>query len=224
MGCRKNIINSKIKTMVAVTTFYTQDYEELADIIIPNLQKYCLRHGYHLDILKTENGHYHFVKTKQARDLLEKYDIVVAIELDVMITNHSIKIEDWLDEQNSMYITTDVNDANTGVIIIRNTDLGKGLLDMVNKYENTFGDEQMVFENKRIKGVKYCEQPCFNSVPYEYYAPSYGYIGYKEGEVREMPTESMGAWKPTHFCAHLPGMTLERRIEIFTEIKQKYNL
>ncbi len=200
-----------------VTTFYTESYIPLAAITIPVMEQWCKKHGYHFnEHIIPNNQNPHFVKTKDSRELLEIYDIVMAIECDILITNLNYKIEDWLDEENSMYITTDVNNANTAVIITKSTDLGKGLLDMVNKYENIFGDEQMVFENKRIKGVKYCEQPCFNSVPYEsYYRPSYGKIGYKEGEIITPPTEQQGQWQKGHFLMHLPGMELQKRIEIF---------
>lgn len=209
---------------VALTTFFTNSYEELAAITIPVMEIYCAKHGYDLNINKIANDKsFHFVKTVDTRKLLDKYDVVMGIEADVLITNHNIKVEDFLDDENELYITEDINGINFGAFIARSSAWSKELFDKVNKTAGYFGDEQNFFEVIKYPEpkIKICKHPCFNSIFYEAYSPSYGRIGYKDGDVSEIPTLEQGKWeKEKCFTCHLPGKTLEERIKIFSEIKQ----
>lgn len=205
---------------VAVTTFYTNSYEPLADITTEILKKYCKKHQYYLEvnILEDSEG-FHFKKTKFARELLTgEFDVVVAIENDILITNHTYKIEDWVDDEHDFYCTKDVNNVNTGIFIVKNTEWSKRMLDSVNYMEVFYGDEQNYFESHTNDKIKYCEHPCFNSIAYEEYAPSYGYIHWEQYNPRkEKPTHEMGCWEIGDFALHLPGMTFQKRLDIFNK-------
>ena len=206
---------------ICVNTFFTPSYAPLAAIVIPNLIKYCNKHGYKYLINETSDDKFHFVKIKDTRKLLDVFDVTFTIELDAMIMNHKIKIESFLDEENEMYYTTDRNGANFGVSLWKSTPYTKELLDKLISLENEFGDEQNYFEqNPIIDKVKVLQHPNFNSIPYPFYKPSLGVIGYKDGDEVTMPTMEQGNYETGNFVCHLPGKTLNERLTIFNELKQ----
>ncbi len=207
---------------IALTTFYNERYKPLAEITIPVMEQYCLKHGYYLNINKIEQDNFHFVKTKDTRKLLDEFDVVMGIEADVLITNLNIKVEEFLDDKNDLYITNDINNINFGTFICKSSDWTKILFDWVNMQSDRFGDEQEIFErNHNIEKTKIVHHPCFNSIPYEHYAPSFGKIGYKNGDIVSMPTAKEGNWEKGHFVCHTPGLGFEQRLSILNEIKQQ---
>lgn len=206
---------------VVVNTFYTPSYAPLAAIIIPNLISYCKKHGYHYMINETKDDEFHFIKTRDTRKLLDVFGVVFTIELDALITNHNIKVEDFLDDTHDIYITTDRNGVNFGAFIAKSTQYTKDLLDEINDNKNNYGDEQNFMESYHHPKCKVVNHPCFNSIPYKYYEPSLGVIGYKDGDAVTMPTHEGGNWEPADFVCHTPGMSLMRRIEIFQELQKQ---
>ncbi len=207
---------------VAVNTFYTTSYKELSDLVLPNLVSYCKSHNYDLFINKIGKENPHFVKTEDARKLLDSYELVMSIEIDALIINPDISIESFIDKDHDIFLTKDVNGSNSGVVIWKSTEFTKKWLDFIQSKKEYYGDEQNVFENFNDNKIKYCPHPAFNSVPYDlYYKPSYGKIGYIEGEEVKVPTHNQGNFKKGDFIFHLPGKTLEERIKIFTELKDK---
>ncbi len=201
---------------IAVTTFYTESYQPLADITIPILDKYCNKHGYVLHINKTKEDNIHFVKTKDAKNLLDEYSLVWGVECDFLITNLNYKITDFINWEADTFLCKDVNGVNSGSVIFKSTDLCRTMLNCLNSYKGNIEDEQIFFENQHDPSIKYLSHPSINSIPYEpYYAPSYGRYNFMEGMVSIKPTVEEGQWEPGQFVMHLPGMTMERRIEIF---------
>lgn len=206
---------------VVVHTFYSESYTPLSDITTVELYEYCRKHKYDLFIEKIPNGNVDFVKTKKARELLDKYDLVWAVENDILITNHNIKIESFIDDEHDFFICKDVNNVNGGSFIVKNTEIGKWWLDETNKAAKNYTTEQNFWELLGHTKVKYLEHPSINSIPYEYYAPSYGYINWEQYEpIKEKPTHKMGCWEVGDFVCHLPGKPLNERIEIFNQIKE----
>lgn len=214
---------------IAVAYVYGENFADIAGVCIPSLKKYCEKHKYCCHIRctpKNKKGWYGFINTKYGRELLEHYDAVFMIEGDFMITNHNIKIEDFINDEHHFYICKDVNDYNGGSWIAKGTEAAKTWLDIVNSYEDRFEHEQSVFEtlcNFYVKAqlVKILPHPSINSVPFDRYAPSYGKIGYREGEIVEKPTIEQGDWEKGNFVCHLPGKSLEERLKIFNEIREE---
>jgi hypothetical protein len=214
------------KPNICVATYFTPSYRPLAAITTAVLQDYCHIHGYQLYQHEVDNGqNLYFVKTAMALQQLEAgFDIVFAVDCDVLITNYKINIEDFVDSEHDFYCCKDVNGVNTGTFIVKNTWWAKNVLqDVYNRKELSirYHDEQNVYEQIHDAKVKHLAHPSINSIPYEFYKPSYGYIGYKQGETREKPTHEMGCWQQGDFICHLPGKTLSERIEIFNELKEQ---
>lgn len=204
---------------IALTTFFTHSYSDLAAITVEKMKMYCEKHGYYMNInIINDFNRCHFVKTVDTRRLLDSFDVVMGIEADCLITNFNTKVEDFLDEENELYITTDLTNINFGVFIVKSSFYTKSLFDWINKLENKYGDEQEIFEaNRNIEKTKVVSHPCFNSIPYSpYYAPGYGKMFYKEGDEVYICKENEGHWMPGNFIMHLPGMEMSRRVEVFT--------
>jgi hypothetical protein len=62
--------------------------------------------------------------------------------------------------------------------------------------------------------VKYLPHPSINSYRYELYA---GYEGDYFHDYMHIPHE-YGQWEPGDLLLHLPGLSLEKRIEVFKEM------
>lgn len=207
---------------VAVTTFYTKSYDKLAEITISAMKDYCEKHGYYFNsTILNDDERCHFVKTKDTLELFDKeFDVVMAIECDALITNPEIKVESFIDTEHSIFLTKDINGPNSGIIICRNTGYAKEFLNFIQSKKDFYGDEQNLFEQYQHNCIKYLTHPSINSFPYKYYEPSYGKIGYKEGDKIEKPTHEQGDWEDGDFIMHLPGITLQKRIEIFNNYIQ----
>lgn len=207
---------------VVLHTHYTKKWQELADIVIPNTQKYCTKNGYDFLVEKYNDGNVDFVKTKTALQLLKDYDVVFCLEADMLITNHSVRIESFIDNKHSFFICNDVNGINGGSFIAVKGKYAEVFLENTNNPIYGFKTEQNYWEVNAIDhpDVKILTHPSINSIPYQYYAPSYGKIGFKEGGIVIMPTHEEGCWQVGDFVSHLPGMTLEKRIELFNKIKE----
>lgn len=208
---------------IHLLSHYTPDWVPYADLVIPNMIEYCLRHNYDFHIIKSEkypkyNGS---VKILQL-SYLKLGDIGFVIDIDACITNHLIKIEDFLDEEHDLYLTKDINGINTGVFILRKTDWACELLDYIDKQISSGVDcEQTAIQNwineKGLDKIKILPHPAFNSYPIDFYYPSYGKIGYKEGDVVQRPGHEEGAWQLGDFVLHVPALPLEQRIEIISK-------
>lgn len=200
--------------MIAVTTFYSPKYKPLADITLHPLQKWCDKHGYYFNVRVVDDGNVDFQITKDALGLLESgYDVVMAIECDILVTNLNYKVQDFIDNEHDFFICKDVNNVNFGCWIAT----GKSVLEFILGQKENFKTEQNVLEHfNQLPSVKYLPHPSINSIPYQYYH-NFGYINYNG---QEKPTKSMGDWDVDCFNCHLPGKPLEERISIFNEIKQ----
>ncbi len=206
---------------VAIHTHYTNSWEELAALVIPNLQRYADKHGYDLHVEKYQDGNVDFVKTKTALKLLENYDLVFCLEADMLIMNHTKRVTDFIDSRHDFYICKDINGVNGGSFIIMGTEHGERFLKETNKKEGEFKTEQNVWETlekypNHDSMVLFLKHPSINSIPYKYYH-NFGYINY-QGQLE--PTHEMGNFAIGDFILHLPGKPLEERIKIFNELKQ----
>lgn len=214
---------------ICVAYLFGENYSELAQVCVTSLIKYCEKHKYDCYtkcVSVNKKGWYGFINTKIGRALLDEYDLIFVMESDFLITNPNIKVEDLIDEQHSFFICKDRNNINGGSWIAKGNKDGKDFLDFINRFEDECEHEQTPFELwcESDYRVKILTHSSINSIPYQYYKPSYGKIGYIEGEKVNMPTTEEGNWTPQSLNCHLPGRSLEDRIKIFTDIKAQLSL
>lgn len=202
---------------VVCCTMYSPAYKELAAICLPNLSKYCERHGYGMHIIHVEDQKWEFKKHEEFKELAEtwKADVLFYCDIDTLITNHGIKIESFLDDENSYYVTKDFNELNNGVLILKCDDHGKWVNDFILGGKKIQGHENeqntLNYYLEELAWVKICSHPSFNSYDYSCYPECKELIG----------DEYAGDWKPGNFVIHFPGLGLKDRVELMKEYSQK---
>lgn len=215
---------------IAVAVVYTPNWLPLAQLVLPNLFEYCGRHGYTL-VTRIESVPYNgFSKFTLINNLfkVQKYDVVFSMDLDTLVTNHNIKIEGFLDG-GSFYICRDLNGINCGTFILCNTKWSRVFISSCltregkRDCEQNAVDEYMAICNDAFyyndQNITILPHPSINSYPYDYYAPYWGKIGAKDGDVIPRPSHEEGDWREHDFVCHVPGHTLEKRIEILNSLK-----
>jgi hypothetical protein len=209
---------------IGILTGYYSNYKPLADIVLPNIEEYCINHGYNMYfyVFQPTDIHYSFLRLQKVRELFESEDIdaVLCCDIDILITNHNTRVESFIDSEHDFYITKDVNGINAGNFIIKNTEWAKEFLDFTLSLQHLYSNDQDVIEgiqeSEWMDKIKILPHPSINSYPYDYYAPNWGIIGDKK---IEKPTHDQGDWKKGDFIIHLPGKPLQERIDILKGVE-----
>lgn len=197
----------------------------MADITIPVAQRYADKHGYNLIVQKWPEPYlsdFGYRKLEQIQGLFEhgEADVIWSLDLDTIITNHSFRIEDFIDEDSVMFITKDFNNINGGSFIVRNCNYANTFLDLLISKR---GHDKMFCEQDAI--VDYYErlQPLFNK--YEWPSikilphPSINSYLYENYPDIPLQTHKQGNWNPGDFVLHLPGLGFEQRLNILKNTK-----
>lgn len=215
-----------------LTAYYMEtpghdNYQPLANIVVPNLGKYAEKNKYTAIVyqIPMTSLQYGFEKFRLIKHEFERgeVDLLLCTDLDVLITNHSTRIESFVDDQHDFYMTRDVNGINTGTFIIVDSEWSRVWIDMLLSHQNEFDNEQVAIDYFRNDSqwkekIKILPHPSVNSYPYSYYAPNWGIIGDRK---IDKPSLVEGDWQNGCFICHLPGMTIEKRLEIFTKIQEE---
>lgn len=200
---------------VAVVTMWGERYKDVAEITVPVMKRYCLKHNYDFWEHKIENDNRYSYKKHEFFQKLFKTDtdVIFYLDADALITNSNFKVEDFIDEEHDLFVTEDPNGVNLGVLILKNNKTGQWLNEFILSQRDKFVVEQDVV-NDLIKSpffnhqffIKILPHPSINSYPYEYYS-----------EFPDMKHED-GNWREGDFVCHVPGLALDKRIEILKSI------
>jgi hypothetical protein len=217
---------------IAMATLNDDTYEPLAEITFhKNKREYCLRHGY--EAIQKNSGWTFpkkaigFEKLKQILEIFEEkpyLDWLHCSGCDTLVTNFNQKLEDIIDDTYHMIVCFDGNGMNVDSFLIKNSRVGKGLIKLIlqvyDQYKDHFWYEQQAFIDYFFNAplakdiIKPLPQRVMNSYIYDLYP-----------EWREKPqldhTGHDGNWVHGDFMLHLPGISLEKRIEIMTEFLGK---
>lgn len=200
---------------IVCCTMFSPSHQELADISVPNLERYCQKHGYDMRLIKIENDKWEFKKHETFKELFEKgYDLIWYKDIDSLITNMSIPITDFVDDSHDFFLTMDFNELNGGSVIIKNTKSGVDYNNAVLEGKNNYENEQNFFNetlNQYSDIVKIVSHPSINSYDYSLYIQCKELIGH----------EDAGDWQPNNFVIHFPGLGTNDRIELLKEFSQK---
>jgi len=110
---------------IAVCSFHTPNFQELAELTVPNKEAYCRRHGYN-GVFDMREGWQPYDKFRLVRMLIEKHDAVLWIDCDALFMNPTSKVEaliDRIDGPKVLTITRDgqndgVPSVNSGVFLM----------------------------------------------------------------------------------------------------------
>lgn len=208
---------------ISVLTLYFENYKPLADLVLPNWQRYCDKNGYNL---VTYCGDYimphapiGFQKVRFAYDTLFKQeneiDALLVLDLDIIITNPEVKVEIFLDDTHDYFVTADVNGLNNGSFIVKKSAGGKAILEYIleNKYRHFNEQDMLKFhldEPLLVEKLKILEHPSINSYWYDLY-PAYS----------SLPQPISGEWSEKDLLLHLPGLSLHHRLELLKSDRAK---
>lgn len=195
---------------IGVFTLFNGSYKPVSDITLPNLQEYCDRHGYELTPYENPALIRDIVwdRIDVILHTLHKYDWLVYFDSDVLVTNHHIKLEEFLTRD--IVLSESIREdgsihLNDGVLFVRNSQFSIDILKQAWSYHGRPGVfcAQDAFELIQPHSYAFSveRQKRFNSFLYNEYG---------------MPITTRGHWTPGDFALHLPGRTTERRVEIFT--------
>lgn len=196
---------------IGVYTMHDVLFQPVADITLPVLRAYCERHGYPLTVATERLSDQRVVwdKIPLLLENLHLNDWSFFIEADILITNPEWTLEQFLFGNSSadIIVSDDINGMNFGVFFVRDSTEARVVLSDAwhMRGRADIGSEQHALieacqGSERIRLVR-VSQKLFNSYPY---ATEYG-----------MPATTEGNWAPGDFAMHLPGMTVEKRVEVF---------
>lgn len=213
--------NAGILTAYYMETPGHHNYQLLADIVVPNMMRYTEKNKYQAIVytIPITSMQYGFEKLRLVKQEFERgeVDLFLCTDLDVLITNHNVRIESFTDNEHDFYLTRDINGINTGTFIIKNSEWSRKWIDFLLENQHDFDNEQNAIDYFRNQDewkekIKILSHPSINSYPYGLYAPTWGVIGDKK---IERPVHVEGDWEKGDFIMHLPGKTLQDRIRIF---------
>ena len=210
---------------ICVSTFYTEDIKDLYDLISLSYKKYCDKNNY--DFVSRNisyeiyDRHPVWYKIYYIQELLNKYEWVLFVDCDTLLTNDNIKIENFIKDEKDLYISKDINGINAGVMLIKNSEWSKIFLDHcwnIDKNDPIYHEpgfswnitqaEQraiiVMIKKFGLDKVEFLPQNIFNAYIYNTWN-----LQYPQGE-----------WNKNSFILHAPGCSLKQRLEMF---KNKLN-
>jgi hypothetical protein len=201
---------------ISLLSFYSPAWQPLADIILPNRQKYCEKHDYNCKIrigpYANPNWYYAIDRLVFLYDqlLAGDSDVIWILNIHAMIMNASIKIESFLDDEHDFFICKDIHGINAGSFICKNTEWTRSWLKMIIKealiINHCWHEQKVMQDNENDPHIKILPHPSINSYYYDLY---------------NCPTTNDGQFHKGDFVLHLPGTSLDERIKIFTSERVK---
>ena len=130
-----NSVN-KVYPEFALMTFYypteRDNYQELAELTLPNRDAYCKKHDYahftHCGPYQDPSKYYAIQRLYLLYDLMNRYSYIKyfwILNIQSYIMNSTVKLESFVDEEHDFYIHKDVNNVNAGSFIVKNSEWGR---------------------------------------------------------------------------------------------------
>lgn len=196
---------------IALATYNSKEYQPLADVTLPGKVAYCQRHGYELisGIHTGGGGGVGWDRISLVAEWLPKYDAVMWIDCDAVITNLTKPLTALLEPGDQFLVTADMYGINTGTFIAINTPLTRQFLFAV-----------AIAGPQLVKGHHWGEQEAIirllTSPPYDKLArilPQNAMNSYLNAEMGR-PDWFMGNYQPGDWIVHLAGLPTFRKLEV----------
>jgi len=199
---------------IVLQCLYTDGWLDIARVVLPNMANYAKRHGYNLNVKSYREpcpSDFGYNKIKEIKELFDHgADVVVSLDLDLLITNHNYKIEDFLNDKNDFYIA---EGYNAGVFILRKSEWSYRFIEYILSQQGKTGlhcEQDAIYQYIKENGnddICVLPHPSINSFKYELY-PEYSNV-----------THEQGNWEEGDFILHLPGVGMDKRKEILSTTK-----
>jgi len=202
--------------VIRILQHYTPNFKPLIDLTKPIHKEYCKRHGYSFNLKEVPeypvyNG---LEKLNQILEVCKENDAALVMDADVLITNHTIKIENQFSYGKTLSFSKGLN---MGVFVIKNCWFSisiiklmillieKGVCNCEQDAIELIYSKKLVYEST----TETRKHPCFNSYLSELYP-----------EIPQPVTKEQGQWEKGCFILHVPALSIEKRIEVLNNIKQ----
>lgn len=220
---------------LALLSFYTPEFQPLADVTLPDKEEYCKRFGYTHIVSHFPYGnpanYYAFQRLQCARDLLFKsdkydFDAIWVLNIHASIMNLTKNVADFIDNEHDFFITKDCNGINGGSFIVKDTHWAKNWLDFLLSKEDIhknhcWYEQKLIIDNwerPEFKDkIKILPQNTINSYMHELY---------------DISTDREGQLQKGDLVLHIPGKPLrtdgkslcQARIDVFNSDFVKNNV
>jgi len=208
----------------AIASINTDNYQDLADLTDVPKREYCERYGYKFFVLKETKYspvmgfnkiHYSLEVLKENPDV----EWLLFSECDATITNLTIPIADKIDNDYHFVVPTDRLNINSGNFLVRNTEQGRGYLQMILDREAEYlkvewAEQQVIIDtiDDNLDIVKLVPQNYMNS---------YQQKGYDYCDVAVDILGNRGEWQSGDWIVHWPGTHKHIRLALATEMLQE---
>jgi hypothetical protein len=214
---------------IRLFTYATENYRALADLTDENKIRYCEKWGYEFHgrivpetIEERPYSELGFDKVEFVRDYLDRCDWAWFTDVDSLITNFNKQIEDVINEysQADFLVATWMNGINAGSYLVKNSDIGKAILDGILSRRGQFIHEQaalidVVASGKFEDNIKIVPQRLIN-------AGDYNLFGDPTDQANRLDKlGTCGQWEEGDLLIHWPGTTLEHRMTLVYEYLDK---
>jgi hypothetical protein len=196
---------------VALVTFNSNDYQELAAITLPGKTQYCQRHGYDLisGIHPGPIERMGWDRVGVVQQHLPNYDVVMWIDCDAIITNLTKPVTDVLKNGDQFVLTADLYGINTGTFIAVRTPMTIQFL-----FSVLHAGPQLVAHHHW--GEQEAIIRLLSGPPFDNFAtvlPQNAMNSYINAEMGR-PDWFMGNYQPGDWIVHLAGVPYARKIEV----------
>jgi hypothetical protein len=194
---------------------YGCSFSDLLKITNASKEEYCETHGYDFycrtEGIRTDRA-IGWEKIQIICDHIDKYDYIFYVECDAMIMNHTIRIENLIDDNYD--ITTSIHknaneyEINAGVLLIKCSEWSKNFLNKLCKKEefhhHNWAEQAAIINELKTntetrKHFKFVSNRYFNSYAHKWYPEDNFQIG--------------------DFVLHAAGSSNDYRFQLFNEMK-----
>lgn len=207
--------------MYAIISSHTPNYKLLADVTWTNKEEYAERHGY-LTHCKTEghnpNLQWSYDKLYFIKDIMEvNLDVEWFwwVGCDTLITNFTVKLESFTDNDYHFIIATDGNGMNNDSCFFRNSPEGRQYLDHLIEVFPQYANHPFLEQQAMIESYEIPEWKAITKI-----VPQYLFNAHDCWPNQHQPeptwVDKFGNrswWESGDFLVHWPGSSLETRLK-----------
>ena len=202
----------------AIAAQHDDNYNEFAKLTLySNHAEYCKRHGYDLLITKVYPSDHSggFQMMKFLIDNLPNYDWIWHVGVDTLVMNHTIKIEDKIDNNYDYIISVDDNGPNVHSTLTKNSKNGLDWLNFI--WSKRFEYKDDCWQENRVVHHYHNKEPWNSFIKVQPYRFMNSVAMKERWNVMNHPAQfEIGDW-----LLHMSATSTEKRIELINHFKDK---
>jgi FkbM family methyltransferase len=217
---------------IAIVTLFDKNYEDLANIAVPNFIEYGKKHGYDIiffDDIIDKTRPPQWSKVKAVESVLDNYEWVWWIDIDALIINQDIKLESLIDTNHDIIFTANkYSTISNGSSFYRNCEFTKKFLrdcyelnlDILRDIDlTTFDHEQKPMRTLYLSGGEYASRI---NLLHERTCNSFWYTS-SPSVLQSYPNWNSedNIYQNGDFVVNFCGRTKDERIQIMKQFLQK---